>query len=68
MGPPWSIWETGSLESARGADTGDGWATSHQDLGSCVWQAQPHQPSTHEHGRGEQDRDGFGDADQGAEN
>lgn len=39
----------------------------HQDLGLCVRQAQPHQPPTHEHSGGQQDGDGFGDADEGAE-
>lgn len=41
--------------------------TSHQNLGSCVGQAQPHESSTHEHSGSQQDGDGFGDADQGAE-
>lgn len=40
---------------------------SHQDLGSCVRQAEPHKSPAHQHGRGQQDGDGFGDAHQGAE-
>ena len=44
----------------------DGFFPLHQDLGSCVRQAQPHESSTHQHGGGQQDGDSFGDADQGA--
>lgn len=39
---------------------------SHQNLGSCVGQAQPHESATHEHGGSQQDGDCFGNADQGA--
>lgn len=47
-------------------EKGMAFVLSHQNLGSCVRQAQPHQSSTHEHGGSQQDGDCFGDADQGA--
>ena len=50
----------------RAGEGSTGWMAVfplHQDLGSCVRQAQPHEPSTHQHGGGQQDGDSFGDAD-----
>lgn len=40
----------------------------HEDVGSGVWQPQPHQAPTHQHGGGQQDGDGFGDAHEWPEN
>lgn len=44
----------------------DGFVPLHQNLGSRVGQAQPHESSTHKHGGSQQDGDRFGNADQGA--
>lgn len=38
----------------------------HEDIGPRVWQSQPHQAATHQHRRGQQDGNRFGDANQRA--
>lgn len=55
-----------AIRRTHGGEKGMAFVTSHQNLGSCVRQAQPHESSTHEHGGSQQDGDCFGDADQGA--
>lgn len=56
-----------AIRPTHGGRKGMAFVTSHQNLGSCVGQAQPHESSTHEHSGSQQDGDGFGDADQGTE-
>lgn len=38
----------------------------HEDIGSCVWQTEPHQTAANQHGRCQQDGDGLCDANQRA--
>lgn len=40
---------------------------SHEDVGAGVGQPEAHQPPGHQHGGGQQDGDGLGDAHQRAE-
>lgn len=46
---------------------GHGTARSHEDVGASVGQPQTHQTSADQHRRRQQDRDGFGDANQRTE-